>query len=52
MEKEYLARASKDRIGKNQKKVDRTNSVIVPNKSIGKRIKEIFVKKEKYINMK
>lgn len=52
MEKEYLARASKDRIGKNQKKVDRTNSVIVPNKSIGKRIKEVFVKKEKYINMK
>lgn len=52
MEKEYLARASKDRIGKNQKKVDRTNSVIVPNKSIGKRIKEIFIKKEKYISMK
>ena len=52
MEKEYLARASKDRIGKNQKKVDRTNSVVVPNKSIGKRIKEVFVKKEKYINMK
>lgn len=52
MEKEYLARASKDRIGKNQKKVDRTNSVVVPNKSIWKRIKEIFTKEEKHISMK
>lgn len=52
MEKEHLARASKDRIGKNQKKVDRTNSVIVPNKSIGKRIKDAFIRKEKYISMK
>ena len=52
MEKEYLARASKDRIGKNQQKVDRTNSVVVPNKSIWERIKEIFKKEEKYINMK
>lgn len=52
MEKEYLAKASKDRVGKNQKKVDRSNSVVVPNKSIGKRIKEIFIKKDKYISMK